>query len=143
MSKCFTIKIILVINMLSFSWLGIIISELKKWLSFLSKEVIFKLVCMLVLSFLRKGKSVIFFWELSSCLEIQDLILKYQKVSSKNDLLFQIKLSTERSPFQMIISYVELQLPIKGLKKISQVVKWLQITFFEIFSFFLIKFIAC
>ena len=133
MSKCFTIKIILVINMLSFSWLGIIISELKKWLSFLSKEVIFKLVCMLVLPFLRKGKSVIFFWELSSCLEIQDLILKYQKVSSKNDLLFQIKLSTERSPFQMIISYLELQLPIKGLKQISQVVKCLQITFFEIF----------
>lgn len=33
----------------------------------------------------------------------------------------------------MIISYVELQLPIKGLKEISQVVKWLQITFFEIF----------
>lgn len=33
----------------------------------------------------------------------------------------------------MIISYVELQLPIKVLKEISQVVKCLQITFLEIF----------
>ena len=126
---CFSIKIVLVITILSFSWRGIIIAELKSDYHFHPRKF-FKVVCMIKIDFFdlpKKLRSVTFFKKLN-------LTLRYHKVSSKNNLRFPVKLSTENSSFQMNISYVnELQLPIKVSNEISQVVKCLQISLFKMF----------
>ena len=62
----------------------------------------------------KKTRNVIFFRLLSFCFEIKGLSLTYQKVSSKNNLHFLVKPSTENSYFRVNIFYLdELQLPMK------------------------------
>ena len=51
------------------------------------------------------------------CFEMQGLSLTFQKVSSKNYLRFQVKLSAGNSYFRVNIYFNELQLPIKIYKE--------------------------
>ena len=85
---------------------------------------------------------VIFF---SFCFKIKGLSLTYQKVSSKNNLCFLVKLPTENSCFRIKIFYFNgLQLSVKISKKnhpLSQMFK--NYLFYKIvFGIFLIQIIA-
>ena len=75
----------------------------------------------------KKARSVIFSRSLSFCFKKQSVSLKYQKVSSKNDLLFQLNVSKENSYFLVNIFY---QLAMKNSEEISYSFKCSQSSFF-------------
>lgn len=62
----------------------------------------------LLLTVPEKAKSVILFGKLSLCFKIQGLSLIYEKYSSKNNLRFLVKPSTENSDFRVNISFFKM-----------------------------------
>ena len=79
----------------------------------------------------KNARGVIFSRNLSFCFKKQGVSLKYQKVSSKNDLLFQLNVSKENSYFLVNIFYFhEHQLAMKISEEISYSFKCSQSSFF-------------
>ena len=113
----------------------------------------FKVACVVEITSFdtpKKAKCLFFiffiFRLLSSRFQIQGLPLMYQKVSSKNDLRFLVKLSTENSSFMVNVFYFDkLQLAIKISKRNQLKLHMFTNQLFHkrVFGFFLIQIIAC